>query len=204
MHKLKDKKIIPVYLAQNYIEYKEATIKKAIITGSLWGCNRGSLRVSKALKKLAEDCLLEGYGLKHSLGFLMEGYKGYFEEFGAPIDSIVKIQNDYGIALIIHNLEHMLDGIPTSRISEAAAAGVLIITDQHPFIKKYFGENALYFDAFGNDDEIYSQVKSHIVWAQNNKSKAIVKAKNTYNIFVQNFTMEKQLEFLMQEVTKSP
>lgn len=198
--KLEGKKIIPVYFAQNYVEYKDPTIKKAIISGSLWGCNRGSQRVAHALKRLVKDDLLDAYGLEDELAFLGEGYKGKFEKFGPPINSIIKIQNSYGIALIIHNLEHLLDGVPTSRISEAAASCALIIADRHPFIEKYFGENALYFNAFGSEEEIYQQIKAHILWAQNNKSEALTKIQNAYNVFVKNFTMETQIDFLMKEV----
>lgn len=201
-HKLKNKVIIPVYLAQYYVDYLEPTIEKAIITGSLWGCGRDSQRIVNALKKLAEDDLIEGYGLKKSLGFLGGKYHGQFEKFGTPIDIMLSLQNFYGITLIIHNLEHRLEGIPTSRISEAVASGSLMITDEHPFVRKYFGDNALYFNALGNDMEIYTQIKDHIIWAQNNKNKVIEKTKNAHNIFKEHLTIEKQFEYLTQEVKK--
>ncbi|MCC8461156.1 MAG: hypothetical protein LN545_04115 [Candidatus Megaira endosymbiont of Carteria cerasiformis] len=39
------------------------------------------------------------------------------EDFGNPLENLRLQQQKYGIALIIHNQEHMLEGIPTSRIA---------------------------------------------------------------------------------------
>lgn len=196
-HNLKTKKIIPVYLAQNFLEYKEPNIKQALITGTLWGCSRGSLRVMNALKALSDDNLLVGYGVKGYLSFLGKGYKGNFDSFSSILDAMHQIQNELGIVLVIHNLEHMLEAIPTSRILEAISSGALVISDNHDFVKKHFGDNVLYFNVLASSQNMYEEIKSKILWAQSHKPEAIKIAKNAYDIFMQKFTMEKQLEYLI-------
>lgn len=194
-HNLKDKKIIPAYLAHDQLPYSPVILKKALITGSLWGCGRGSLRVTRALKKLAADDLLVAYGLKGDLDFLGGAYRGTFDDIeGNTVINMEKKHKEYGIALVIHNLEHMLEGIPTNRIAEAAVGGMVAISDRSPFIEKFFGDNILYFNVFGSDEEIYREIKEHILWVLHNPEEATKKAKNAYEIYSENFTIEKQLE----------
>jgi len=192
----KNKPIIPLYLVHGQEEYVNVPSDKALITGTLWGCNRESLRVAQSLKKLANDELLVGIGIEGYLGFLGKAYLGKMEGFGNPLQNLQLQQQKYGIALIIHNQEHMLEGIPTSRIAEAVASGALVISDQNGFLKKFFGDSVLYYDAFASSEQIYDTIKSHIQWAKANPDKVHLKTKEAYQIFMDNFTIEKQLEKL--------
>lgn len=196
----KNKPVLALYFAQNEEKYHPVTFDKALITGTLWGCNRNSLRIAQSLKKLADNGFLVGIGVKDYLGFLEKAYLGKMEDFGNAIDSLQLQQQKYGIALIVHNQEHMLDGIPTSRIAEAVSTGSLVISDQNKFITKFFGDSVLYYDVFAEPDEIYNTVKSHIEWARNNPAKAHEKTKKAYKIFMDNFTMENQLDKLFSFV----
>ena len=199
---LQNKKIIPIYMAQEFKDYSPpGGFKQALITGSLWGCNRNSLRITNALKMLAAEDLLIAYGSPDYFKELGEGYKGSFDRLkGALIDNLHTIQKEYGIALVIHSLEHMIEGIPTSRIMEASASGALVICDQHYFIKKFFGDNVLYIDTIHPEEQIYKQVKAHILWAHNNPAEAQKKAKAAYEIFAENFIIEKQFKFLIDQL----
>lgn len=192
----KDKPIIPLYIAQDTRPYNKLQMDKALITGTLWGCNRNSIRFTRALKKLSEDHLLIGVGTKVYLGFLDDAYLGRMEDFGHAPDAIDTLQKKYGIALVVHSQEHMLDGVPTSRILEAVANGALVISDKNKFLLKFFGDSLLYFDIYGDSEEIYSQIKKHILWAKNNPAEAHAKTKKAYQIFIDNFTMEKALDQL--------
>jgi hypothetical protein len=191
-----NKPIIPLYFAEGKEEYVDVSIDKALITGTLWGCNRESLRLAQSLKKLANDGLLVGIGIERYLGFLGKAYLGKMEDFGNPLENLRLQQQKYGIALIIHNQEHMLEGIPTSRIAEAVTSGALVISDQNYFLKKFFGDSVLYYDAFASSEQIYDTIKSHIQWAKANPDKVHLKTKQAYQIFMDNFTIENQLEKL--------
>lgn len=160
-------RFVPLYLAQNYVEYSSATKNQALVVGSLWGCNRNSLRMMQALQRLSKSNLLVAYGLD-ALKPLGQGYKGALESFEPQIINnslkLVALQKKYGISIVVHNLEHMIDGLPTSRIAESIAAGAIVISDEHPFIKKFFGDNVLYIDDLKSSEEIYSQIYNHIMW----------------------------------------
>lgn len=194
----KGRKIVPLYLAQYDTKYVELPMKKALITGSLWGCNRGSLRAKRAIKKLAENDLLVAIGLSEYFSFLGSHYLGRLEDFGKVVSAIDEVQKQYGIALIFHSQEHMLDGIPTSRVSEVASASALIITDLNEFVKKFFGDNALYFNAFGTDEEMFQQIKQHVKWAQDNPAEALKKTKEVHRIFKEKLTIEYELKKLLE------
>ncbi len=199
----KTKNVIPVYIAQHHLEYsKPMHFDRAVITGSLWGCVRGSLRMKQALKKLGDNNLLVAYGMSDHLSFMGDAYKGPLENYGNSIDSIVKVQQKHNIALVTHNLEHMLEGIPTNRISEAAASGALIIADDHPFIRKIFGDSVLYFNSLGNYEQIFNEIKDHIEWARANPEMARFKAFEAYKIFDNSLRMEIQLYELIGQLSK--
>lgn len=199
---LQNKKIIPLYLGHNYINYSQpVSFQQALITGTLWGCNRGSLRVIRALKRLAIEDLLIAYGVGGYFKELGNGYKGSFDKLkGTIVDNIITVQKQYGIALIIHSLEHMVEGLPTSRISEALASGSLIISDKHNFVKKFLGDNALYIDTFVSDEQIYQQIKSHILWARNNQGEVRKMTEAAYKVFAEELTIEKQIKFLIEQL----
>lgn len=198
-----DAQIIPLYLAQNYVEYSSATKNQALLVGSLWGCNRNSLRMMQALQQLSKSNLLVAYGLD-SLKPLGQAYKGALEGFEPKILSnslkLLALQKKYGISIVVHNLDHMLAGMPTSRIAESVAAGSIVISDEHPFIKKFFGDNVLYIDDLKSAEEIHSQIYNHIMWINANPEEAEVKAKNAYDIFIREMLLENQLHKLNDSI----
>lgn len=201
----KDALIIPMYLSHDYAEYSPAKRDQMLLVGSLWGCNRGSDRIQDALYNLAQEDLLVGYGIL-DLKFLDKGFKGMVEDSGEPgsvIDQIFSLQKKYGISLVVHSLEHMLAGMPTSRVAESAASGAIIISDGNKFVKNTFGDSALYFNSLALEDEIYAQLKKHIEWVRNNPEQAEAKARRAHKIFMDNFAIEKQLLKLRQIVQSS-
>jgi hypothetical protein len=190
--------VIPLYLAQNRVDYNKARREQILVVGTMWGCNRDSLRMQLALKSLAQDNLLVAYGAKDAFEFLGEKYKGFVEDFalGSNHEKLIQLQKHYGISLVIHNLEHMIAGMPTSRVAESIAAGAIIISDRHPFIEKYFGDNVLYFDALTSEDKIYSQIKSHAEWVIANPERVEEMAKASYDILMSQFALEEQIKKL--------
>ena len=199
--------IISLYLAQNNLEYTSATRDKALLVGTLWGCNRESMRVTNALQKLADEDLLIAYGLSYSLKPLGKAYQGQVEIFAPKIkdnyQKLVALQKTYGISLVIHNLEHLIQGIPTSRIMESVAAGTIVISDKHPFVQKVFGDSVLYIDAISEEDVIYRQIKSHIEWIKEHPAEVEQKSRNAYEIFKSEWLLENQLiklyDFIMSK-----
>lgn len=197
----KQKPIIPVYISQFSNEYKELEFNKILMTGSLWGCNRGSLRVKFAIKRLAEDGLLEAIGLK-DFDYLGKYHKGRMEDYGDALDAIIERHQHYGISLIIHSKEHMMDGIPTSRISESAASSAIIIADRNKFLEHHFADAVLFIDVNQEDDGIYQQIKNHVQWIKDNPEEAKIMARRSSDIFNNNFAIEVQMENLFGSIEK--
>lgn len=200
-----DAPVIPLYLAQNYIDYSPANRDEVLLIGSLWGCGRNSLYTKLALKKLADEKMLVAYGPKDSLSFLGDdAYKGNLESAansngmnGDIPEALVRIFKEHGISLAIHNLGHNVDMLPTSRLVESIAAGAIVISDQNGFAQKFFGDNVLYIDLIAKEEEIYSQIKRHVEWIRSHPEEAEAKAKAAYDIFVREFTLEDALKKLM-------
>lgn len=195
----KDAFVMPLYLSQHYVPYSPATREQALIVGSLWGCNRSSIRISDALYSLAQDGLLLAYGLDSELGFLGDAFKGTAEDYDKnqrAEDNLFNIQKKYGISLVIHSLEHMVENIPTSRIAESIASGSIVISDHNGFVKKFFGDNVLYLDALTPADQIYSQIKDHINWIKTHPIEVEEKTKAAHEIFMNEFALENQLQKL--------
>ena len=200
-HDKQEALVIPAYLAYDFEELVlPEKYEHAIITGSLWGCNRGSFRFKDALHMLADDKLLVAYGLADYFDYLGDSYLGLLEDYGDPDRQVILLQRKGGIALIPHNFEHLVQGLPTSRFAEGIIAGSVLISDKHPFLEKYFGNNALYFDSFLSSEEIYKQIKTHIEWIKSHPAEAKQMTLNAYDIFVKDWTLETQLQKVMDAV----
>lgn len=199
--------IIPVYIGHGELEYSVTKKHKMLLTGSLWGCNRNNSRIFEVIKRLADNNLLEAYGQSDYLEFLGDNYKGKVEEYRNPNipnhdndAKLIALQKKYGISLVLHTLEHMIENIPTSRISEAAASGALMIMDDLPFAKQHFKDNILYINTISNSKSIYDQIRSHMKWIRQNPDLANKKAKKAHEIWSANFALEKQLDFLYKQI----
>jgi len=199
----KELKIHPIYFGDNLQEYSQKKHETLLLTGTLWGCARNSTRLKRALKYLADENLLYAIGLE-DLSFLGNAYLGESADFAKdPIFVLKEFQKLHGIALVLTSLEHMIEGIPTLRIAEAAAAGNLIISDQNIFVRKYLGNNVLYVDSLQSDIEIYKQIKNHVIWARDNPDKAQSMAQNSHKIFAENFSIEQHLKNLLDSMNQN-
>lgn len=193
--------ITPAYLAQDISELKlPKSYNNAVITGTLWGCNRSSYRLISSLKKLGNEGLVKAYGMSYAYDFMEDSYLGPLEDFGTPIDAVINLQREGGISLVFHNFEHFIQGIPTSRIAEGIMSGAVIISDHHPFVLKHFRNNVLYFDSFAPSEQIYRQIKTHISWVKNNPERAREMARKNHEIFAQEFSLEAQLPRVIKAI----
>ena len=77
-----------------------------------------------------------------------------------------------------------------------------MISDKHPFLQKYFGDNMLYFDSFASSQDMYNQIKTYMEWIKSHPSEAKQMTKNAYDIFVKDWTLEVQLQKVMDMVSK--
>ena len=123
-----------------------------------------------------------------------EGYKSY--KSSIPFDgfSLVEEAHRCGVVLALSSDFHYRAGAATNRVYEGCAAGAVIISDANRFIKKHFGDSILYVD-FDKDhpDRMFRQIKKHLDWIRNNREAARKLAQKAQEIFLEKFTLEKQL-----------
>lgn len=157
---------------------------------------RGSAKYKLILTELAKLNYLNVYGPEASWTFIPTAYKGFIPSDGY---SLIRTMQDSGISLILHSKNNLRDGIPSTRIFEAAAASTVIISDQNKFIKQEFGDCVLYIDVKKPAEDVVHQIDAHVKWIKNNPAKAKALAKCAHKKFNANF----QLELLLQAVASS-
>ena len=124
-------------------------------------------------------------------------WKGYRSYKGSiPFDgfSLVEEAHRCGVVLALSSDFHYRAGAASSRVYEGCAAGAVIISDANRFIKRHFGDSILYVD-FDKDhpDRMFRQIKEHLDWIRNNREDARKLAQRAQEIFLEKFTLEKQL-----------
>lgn len=156
-----------------------------------WDKFRSSKNYKQFIKNLSENVPMKVFGHYNSSSYLKPNiYGGYI----APgIENITAIQNN-GIYLLTHSDLHFKGGETNMRGFEAAAANAIVISDKHPFIVENFGNSFLYFDHDKDAKTMYNQVKTHIEWIKNNPQEAKLKAAKSHQIYLDKFTIEKDLQ----------
>lgn len=117
-----------------------------------------------------------------------------------PVDGVklLDTHHKYGVSLLLHHKLHLDGGAPTGRIFEAAAANTVIISDRHPFIMQHFGDNVLYIDIDEDAEGMFNQIDQHMQWIFDNPEQARQLADNCHKVFLQKFTLEQQVQRLLQ------
>jgi len=147
------------------------------------------------VKLLNEAKLVSIYGPKDA----WVGMSSYVGELEFDGKSIVYEIHKCGICLVLSSDAHIQDEICSNRLFEGLAAGVPIITDENPFMKKWFGDTLFYIDTC-KLDQVIIQVQKHIEYFKSYPDETIAKIKKSREIFFQNFLMDKQLEKIVQNV----
>ncbi len=163
--------------------------KNLMWVGMGWDNFRSSENYTNFIRSLSQNISMKIYGSAATLSSFIDSYGGYIPP---GIENINAIRKN-GIYLLTHSDWHFKGGEPSMRIFEAAAANVVIISDKHPFVVKHFGDSLLYFDNDVASEVMYNQVKAHIDWIKSNPEEAKLKAARAHQIFLENFTLEKDL-----------
>ncbi len=192
-----NKKVITSYGMVGFpaSNYKPSSHQKLLMYGSLWG--RKSKAIDFAINKLAEQNYM--YLIQSPFLSLDKQEVIKFVEEKKTTEDLLRVLNEYGIALCIHSIDyHLAEGIPSSRIFEIVSSGAIAISDMNPFVIKYFGDSVLYFDQNLSGEEIFKQIDSHVKWVQQNPKKAEEMAQKAHKILQENFTTERFVEDMVK------
>lgn len=146
-----------------------------------WGDRVDDKKYKDLFKQLTRSKMIDSWGPSYNKLIPFEG------------DDIFSLMAADGISLVIHSNVHKDFGIPTGRIFEAMTVGNIIISDFHPFVVRELGENALYVDYSKSIESIKNQIYLHLKWIDRNRQEAASKAKKSHEIFLEKYTLEKQL-----------
>lgn len=184
------------------ISPKEFSSKKLFYVGINLENDYSTPRFKELFRLLDNQDLIDFYGPEEVYG-IKDCWKGYRSYKGSiPFDgkSIMQKINDTGIVLALNSPVHNNVGSVSNRIYEAAAGGALIISDETPYVRKYFGDSVFYLDLEKSEEELSQEVEEIIKWANENPRKAYEKAVASQKCFLQHLTLDKMIESFKKEI----
>lgn len=158
----------------------------------------GNTRYLKLLKVLDRNNKILIYGPNELFGVknLWEGFNNYKGEIPFDGKTIIKRISEAGIALALNSPVHSLYGTVSNRIYEAAAAGAVIISDDNPYVRKYFKDTVFYIDIKKTEEEQVSDITTILEYIENHRDIAYQMAYAAQEIFVNKLSLDAQVEGL--------
>jgi glycosyltransferase involved in cell wall biosynthesis len=131
-----------------------------------------------------------------------EGYQCYVGP--VPFDgvSMVKAISEAGIALVFSSDAHKESELMSNRLFESLAAGAVVICDDNPFARKFFGDTLLYVDTSETLERVAQQIKDHHDWVKKNPEAALKLARASQEIFKQRFTLDRSLATIYTQLNE--
>jgi hypothetical protein len=147
-------------------------------------CSALSTRYQSVLDALDEQKILKWYGPKSVSS--QKSYRGFCAD-------VVETIRQSKIALVLHSEHHIALQEPTLRIFEAAGAGAIIISDDHPFVVRNFGDSVLYVNSKDPESKIVFDILQHYEWIQTHHEEALRMGRKAKKIFTENFSLENEV-----------
>lgn len=171
---------------------------KLFYAGINWeAISGGKSRHQEVLKRLDKTDLLRIYGPTIFQGVrVWAGYDSYVRE--VPFDGISMIDeiSRAGVALVLSSQAHKDSELMSNRLFESVSAGALVICDENPFAKKFFGDSLLYIDSRSPVEQIHADITGHLEWVQAHPDQALAMIGKAQVIFRQKFTLIRNLSDL--------
>ena len=155
----------------------------------------GKSRHQEVLKRLDKTGLLRIYGPTIFQGVkVWEGYESYVNEI--PFDGISMIHeiSKAGIALVLSSPAHKESELMSNRLFESIAAGALIVCDENPFARRFFGDSLLYIDSRCSPEKIQEDITAHMAWAASHPEAALAMIAKAQELFRNRFALIRSLK----------
>lgn len=168
---------------------------KLFYAGINWeAISGGKSRHQEVLKRLDPTGLLRIYGPTIFSGVrVWAGYKSYVRE--VPFDGVSMLDeiSKAGIALVLSSQAHKDSALMSNRLFESVAAGALVICDENPFGRRFFGDSLLYIDSRSSVEQIHTDIVRHLDWARQHPDLALAKITSAQAIFREHFSLTQNL-----------
>jgi hypothetical protein len=142
---------------------------------------------------------IHGYGPIHGWSRFKNIYRGSFAIDGNSYQSVYRSS---GIGLCVHSENHRAEGVPSMRIFEIVASGCVAICDEHPFIRKTFGDTVHYLDEQKSPHEMAAQLEDIVEKIQNSPARAREMAAAANQIFNDRLCLDHLLTEALQKLIR--
>lgn len=178
----------PFFTSCNCVPYRQPDLghPRLLYAGTGWD----GIRFRELFERLDSESYMEIYGPKKAWQHAHKAYRGLLPFDGSSIlDALKKA----GVGLCLHRQEHCDAAVPSLRIFEIAASGAIGMCQEHPFIREIFGDAVLYLESVGDTGRTLTQISEYMRWIGENKQQALALSRRAYDIFRENYTLEKLL-----------
>ncbi len=168
--------------------------------GALWDSTRSQEKYFEFAKNIGQLGIADIYGkrndgkldIKELIG---DGFK---DRIKGDHHAFTAVNQQYIGSLITHSNTHIDAGIPSGKIFESVAIRRAVISDEHPWVRKNFGDTVFYVDMANlSAEEITKQIAEHHAWILANPEKSQVMIDAAYKIFIDRFSLEQQVEKIL-------
>jgi len=197
-------KILNHSLPGSWVEWINLAVRnntpRAFYAGINWNKLSGRKGRNHELFKLLDDSdTLNLYGPKKISHVIpWDGFKSYRGEIPFDGKSILRRSRESGISLVLSSEQHFNEEMISSRFFEGLAAGNAIISDGHPFIRKYLGKYGFNLDLERGDDFAARQFLEFIAELRENTSLLIAHQEYSQNLFLEKFDLTLQLKNILE------
>lgn len=182
------------YYSQIPTQYQPLDYKRLFYCVGGWDSLR-KIGYDKVYELLVRADCVDIYGPGEGGKKWRSAYKGFFSR---EWDGLRKVAQETGIGLALHSYEHHDLNMPSARVFEIVAEGMVAISDQHQFFVDNFGDSLLYVDHKAPQEVMAAQIKAHVDWVLAHPIEAEQKARRAHEIFVANFSLDHTLQSLLR------
>jgi glycosyltransferase involved in cell wall biosynthesis len=159
------------------------------------GANWDGPRFRNVFEHLSRRKAINIYGPAKAWEHCPSSYVGEVPWDGHSVFNVIR---RHGVYLCLHKTEHRTAGVVNMRAFEGAAAGAVLICDNHPAIRECFGDNVYYVNMDADHYSICEQIEERISEINRDRSLAVKKARACHDIFKSKYCYEVLLRNVVQ------
>ncbi len=149
-------------------------------------------RLPALFRRLDHSGLLRIHG--PTLAWAKDGYRSYAGPLPFDGEAPQRAYAECGLGLVLLSADHLREGVISNRIFEISSVGALPICPSIPWIRKWFGDTVLYFDAHATAGTLARQILQQVGFAKANPGLVQEMALAARAIFESHFAAERLLE----------
>jgi hypothetical protein len=155
------------------------------------GTNWDGARYESLFRSLAKRPFVDLYGPHGRWAHAGAAHRGPLPFDG---ESVLTALSRSGVGLCLHRPEHIGAGIPSARIFEIVSSGAVAICQEHPFIRRMFGDAVLYLPDGLEAEALAGEIEERFHWIESHREQAAEMSRQAHAVFERHLSLEKCLE----------